>query len=409
MCYRRLVLMLAVILFMGIAFPAPGLAGNPENIAAVQDRVVGGNNEFAFELYNQISTVEKDKNVFFSPFSISSALAMTYAGSRGETERQMANVLHFTLPQEETPKQFSLLCAKVSDSKPKPYQLRVANALWGQADYPFSKDFLELVGKYYQGGFNTVDFAAEAEKSRQIINRWVEENTAGEIKDLLHKRDVDSLTRLVLTNVIYFKGDWAVKFRPEETKAAAFAIGPGQTVDVPFMHQQGKYGYTATDEVEVLEMPYAGNDLSMLVLLPDDIDRFSAQLTLHKLEEWQKQLYTRKVDVFMPKFKLETRYGLAEHLAALGMPAAFDERTADFSGMTGNKELFIKKVIHQAMIDVNEDGSTAAASTAVGMNIKTAYEIPAVFKADRPFLFLIIHKDSGAILFMGRVSNPAEK
>ncbi|MDT8900429.1 serpin family protein [Anaeroselena agilis] len=409
MCYQRIVLTLAIILLTGIAFPALGLAGNGENTTTGQNRVVSGNNEFAFELYNQIAMVEKDKNVFLSPFSISSALAMTYAGSRGETERQMARTLHFALPQDDIPKYFSLLCAKVCDSKPKPYQFRVANALWGQADYPFSKDFLELVGKYYQGGFNTVDFAAEAEKSRQIINQWVEDNTAGEIKDLLHKRDVDSLTRLVLTNAIYFKGDWAVKFKPEETRAAAFVIGPERTVDVPFMHQQGKYGYTATDEVEVLELPYAGNDLSMLVLLPDDIDKFSAKLTLHKVEEWQKQLYTRKVDVFLPKFKLETRYGLAEHLAALGMPAAFDESTADFSGMTGNKELFIKKVIHQAIIDVNEDGSKAAASTAVGMNIKTAYEIPAVFKADRPFLFLIIHKDSGSILFMGRVSNPAEK
>ena len=372
--------------------------------------LVAGNNEFAFDMYKKISESNQNKNIFFSPHSISKALGMTYVGARGNTEKQMAKVLHFSIPQNELHGAFASLSQTLLDSGPRVYQLSIANALWGQREYPFTADFLALVEKNYQGAFHTADFISDKEGSRQTINQWTEQNTAGKIKNLLQPDDIDELTRLVLTNAIYFKGDWAAKFKPEQTRTEKFQVQPNIMVDVPMMHQTGQFGYAVTNQGQVLELPYAGKELSMLIFLPKDSGPdIGAELSADALNHWLANLDERPVSVTLPKFKFEARYGLSSMLAKMGMPDAFILPGADFSGITGEKRLYITGVIHQAFIEVNEEGSEAAGATAVIMGTKSVAPKTPEFKADRPFTFLIRHKPTGAILFMGRIANPAVK
>ena len=368
------------------------------------------NNAFAFDMYKKLALGGQGENVFFSPFSISAAMGMTYAGAKGNTEKQMASTLHFSLPQGDLHAAFSLLSDQLEPAEGKGYKLSIANALWGQRGYPFTTDFLSLVNKNYGGGFRVVDFANDTESSRQTINRWVESKTNDKIKDLLQQGDVTYLTRLVLTNAIYFKGDWAAKFKKEETRTAPFYVRPDQTVEVPMMRQTGRFSYAAVAGGQVLEMPYVGSELSMVVLLPKDgADGLGTELTPVLLDSWLDALSEQAVAISLPRFKLQTRYGLADTLAGMGMPDAFELPPADFSGMTGGKDLYITKVIHQAFIEVNEEGSEAAAATGVVMGMKSAPVVVNEFKADRPFVFLIRHKATGAILFLGRVANPVGK
>jgi len=370
--------------------------------------VVYGNSEFAVDLYKKFSGADQPGNVFFSPFSISTALSMTYAGARENTAKQMADTLHFRLAPADQHAAFGDLAATLkSDSKS--YRLEISNALWGQQGYAFQPEFLALVKKHYEGGFNTVDFAGQTEASRGIINRWVEDKTADKIKDLLAQGSLTPLTRLVLTNAIYFKGDWAAKFKPEMTRPAPFHIQPDQTVDVPMMRQSGNFRFAETDAVKVLELPYAGDELSMIVLLPkENSAAFDQALDSNRLNEWVGKVVKQDVDVFLPKFKFETQYELSDTLAKLGMSDAFDLPPADFSGMSGRKDLYITKVVHKAIIEVNEEGSEAAAATAVIMGTKSMMHKPE-FKADRPFLFMIRHNETGSILFLGKVANPIGK
>ncbi|HWQ62313.1 MAG TPA: serpin family protein [Negativicutes bacterium] len=387
----------------------PSAAAGDQGAAARLSAQVADNNTFAFEMYKQLSATEQDKNMFFSPLSVSTALGMTYAGARGETERQMAATLRFNLPQDELHAAFAALSDRLKATGAGGYRLSIANALWGQKGFYFDEGFLGIVNRHYQGGFNTVDFAGDTEGSRQTINSWVERNTADKIKNLLAKDDINELTRLVLTNAIYFKGDWAAKFKPEQTRTAPFYIRPDEKTDVQMMRQTGPFAYAAVDGAQILELPYAGGELSMVVLLPAAGDEdFAARITPDKLAGWLAGLSEQEMAVSLPKFKFEARYGLGPVLSAMGMPDAFDVPPADFSGMTGEKNLYITKVIHQAFIEVNEEGSEAAAATAVVMGVKSVFR-PAEFKADRPFVFLIRHKATGAILFLGRVNNPADK
>ena len=265
-----------------------------------------------------------------------------------------------------------------------------------------------MVKKHYDGGFNTVDFAGATEASRLTINSWVEQKTANKIKDLLAQGSLTELTRLVLTNAIYFKGDWAVKFKPDLTKPMPFHVSVEKTVNVPMMRQNGDFLFAENDDVKVLELPYVGKELSMVLLLPKtNMNDLNAKLDAARLAEWTGQVREREVDIYLPKFKFETQYELKELLSDMGMVDAFALPPADFSGMSGQKDLYITKVIHKAIIEVNEEGSEAAAATAVVMGVKAVLHKP-VFKADQPFLFLIRHNDTGAILFMGRVNNPAQ-
>ena len=373
------------------------------------DSIVAGNNSFAFDLYRQLA---RDKgNLFFSPYSISSALAMTYAGARGETAKQMADVLHFSLAPERLHPAFSDLTG-MFNAGGKSYQLSVANALWGQVGYAFLPEFLDITKKYYDAGFKEVDYVKAREQARQTINKWVEAKTNDKIKDLIKPDDLSPLTRLVLTNAIYFKGKWEIQFKPEATRPMPFYISAKEKVDVPMMHQVAKFNYAENDQVQILEMPYTGGDLSMVVLLPKpgyELAKLESMLRPEVIRSWLSQLSKEKVEVFLPRFKLEERFVLNEELQGLGMIDAFDKVAADFSGMTPGPDLYISMVIHKAFVEVNEEGTEAAAATAVIMDAKAMIlDEPHVFRADRPFVFLVRDLRSGSILFMGRLANPAK-
>lgn len=380
----------------------------PQGEATV--RVAAANNQFALELFRSVSSNANatGKNIFLSPFSVSTALAMTYAGSRGKTQSQMATVLHFTLPPEQLHAGFADLLARTNPQS-KHYQLNTANALWGQQGYRFEPDFLSVVTKSYGGGLQNVDFKERRPQAVRKINEWVENRTNQKIKNLVHQDDVSALTRLVLTNAIYFKGDWDSKFSKDATRPGPFKLASGNLVNVPMMNLSASFPFaeSQTDGLKTIELPYAGGDLAMLVLLPaEGMEKLEASLTLVKLKELRATLRPQKVEVSLPKFKFETRYQLGSLLSAMGMPDAFSEERADFSGMTGAKTLHISRVIHQAMIDVNEEGSEAAAATAVVMQGKSIAAHRPVFHADHPFLFLIIHMPTESILFVGRVADP---
>ena len=381
-----------------------------------QGMIVQGNNTFALDLYAKLQ--ETDGNVFFSPYSISTALAMTYAGAREQTATQMVEVLHFpvkTQPGGLGRQQFALVFGELvkklnTRGEDGAYELSVANALWGQKDYGFLTKFLELVEKHYGGQLNEVDFVGATETARQTINAWVEKKTNDKIKNLIPKGVLDSMTRLVLTNAIYFKGNWARQFKEDKTKEAPFTLSGGKKVDVAMMNQTAKFGYMETDTFQGLELPYVDNELSMIVLLPkkhDGLSELEQSLTLEHLSQWQSKLVKREVVVSIPKFKLTSQFSLASVLKAMGMTDAFSS-SANFSGMNGKRDLFISAVIHKAYVDVNEEGTEAAAATAVTMRLTSMgpSSRPPVFRADHPFLFLIRDNQSGSILFIGRVMNP---
>jgi serpin B len=390
-----------------------------------EEVVAEGNNRFALELYAKLR--EQEGNLFFSPYSISTALAMTYAGALGETEAQMARVMHFPAGPKVISKDYdgpiqqgwdqerfhSAFGAIIKDLNAKGekgnYELSVANALWGQKGYGFLAEFLELIEAKYGGKLKEVDFVTATEAARQTINKWVEKETKDKIKNLIQKGVLDNFTRLVLTNAIYFKGNWARQFKEEDTKEAAFTLSGGKKVDTPMMNQTAKFGYMEAEDFQGLELPYVDDELSMIILLPKEIDGLiglEKSLTAENLSQWLARLRKRKVIVSVPKFKETCQFSLADVLRQMGMTDAFSGK-ADFSGMNGKRDLFISAVIHKAFVDVNEEGTKAAAATAVTMRTTAIgpKKIP-VFRADHPFLFLIRDNDSGSILFIGRMMNP---
>jgi len=338
-------------------------------------KVVDGNNEFAFELYKTISAMNEgeNQNIFLSPFSISAALAMTYAGARGNTQIQMGRVLRFNILQEELHLTLSSLLRTLKEPPDDSYQLYIANSLWGQRGYGFKKEFLDLIARYYAGGFNEVDFKGETEKSRKMINKWTQNNTADKIKDILGPKDIDYLTRLVLTNAIYFKGTWAWQFEKELTRSASFYVTPEKKVDVQMMFQEGKFPYTEPDQqLQMVELPYAGHALSMVILLPRGaLLNLEGALTRENFDNWLSMIGEKEVGLFVPRFKFEWRYYLKKALVSMGMVDAFSRVKADFSGMDGTRRLYAEKVIRGANIDVNEEGTEATAATAVVMDVKS--------------------------------------
>lgn len=384
--------------------------------------VVKGNNEFAFDLYAKLRS--KEGNLFFSPYSISSALGMTYCGARGQTESQMAGVLHFPViakPGTEISstsvpdrKQFASAFAEIikelnSRGEKGGYELRVANALWGQKGFEFLNEYLELIESNYDGKLNEVDFVRATEAARRTINKWVEKKTNNKIKNLIQKGVLDPMTRLVLTNAIYFKGNWARQFKKDRTKEAPFTLADGKKVDAEMMNQTAEFGYMETKSFQGLELPYVDDELSMIILLPketDGLDEFDKTLTVDNLSKWLSRLYKREVIVSVPKFKMTSQFSLASVLKSMGMTDAFSTN-ANFSGINGKRNLFISAVIHKAYVDVNEEGTEAAAATAVGIKLTSiGPSRTPVFRADHPFLFLIRDNNSGSILFIGRLMNP---
>ena len=402
--------------FLMVLLPLQGSASAETSSAAAADRAeaVSGNNAFALSLYARLRT--QPGNLFFSPESVSSALAMTYAGARSDTAEEMAKTLHFTLPPDRLHPAMGALLTGLN-AQHDAYQLSVANALWAGQDYKFLDAFLKLTASNYGAGVNRVDFKGAPEAARLTINQWVEDKTANKIKDLLKPGMVTPLTRLVLTDAIYFKADWQAQFQKAQTEDENFYLSTERkNVQAPLMHRSGGYNYFDGGTFQALEMPYKSGEMSMIVLLPKDTDGLTAleqSLTASTLPQWLGQLRpVPRVIVTFPKFKVTEELELGSTLGAMGMPKAFSRDAADFSGMTGNRELSLSAVIHKAFIDVNETGTEAAAATAavmVGAAMRAPDPTPPPeFRADHPFVYLIRDNRSGGILFMGRVNDPTK-
>jgi serpin B len=377
-------------------------AANPDLPAVVE-----GNTRFALDLYGRLRGQEG--NLFFSPYSISAALAMTSAGARGETADEMAKVLHLSLGAERLAAAEGALAKQINGGGQKRgYQLRTANALWGQKGFAFRPEFLKLTADGYGAPLHEVQFG-DSEGARKTINAWVERQTEEKIKDLIKPGVLDANTRLVLTNAIYFKGDWQLQFKKDQTRDEPFQLGGDKTVPAPLMHQQARFAYLDGPDFQLLEMPYAGKDLSMVVLLPKKLDGLASlekELTAANLGRWLKGAQEQKVQVALPRFRLTAEFGLNKALAELGMPSAFSE-SADFSGMGGSKgELYLSAVVHKAFVDVNEEGTEAAAATGAVVAARALGPVVPVFRADHPFVFLIRDRRSDSVLFLGRLASP---
>ena len=436
---RSVLTLIALVGLVGCSGPAAGPGGDrppgqsaqskrprvtsPDVAAPDLEDLAGGNSEFAFDLYQHLRQGNEDDNLFYSPYSISLALAMTYAGARGETERQMANTLRFALPQERLHPVFNGLDLELAsrgegaegkdDKGTRPgrrvqgFRLNIVNATWGQEGYEFLPEFLDTLAENYGAGLRLLDFVGDADAARITINDWVSEQTEGRIEDLLPQGVIDALTRLVLTNAIYFNAAWAAPFEETLTADGTFHLLDGGEAAVPMMHQAESLGYAEGESYQVVELPYDGRELSMVILLPEtgEFEPFEDSLDAEEVNGILKDLAYRQLALTMPKFKFESEFDLAKTLAAMGMPDAFTS-AADFSGMTGVSDLFISDVIHKAFVSVDEAGTEAAAATAVIMKLSTAVEEPVEVAVDRPFIFLIRDIRTGTILFVGRVTDP---
>jgi serpin B len=376
-----------------------------------RNAVVKGNNAFAFDLYAKLR--EKDGNLFFSPTSISTAFGLASAGARGDTLAEMEKALHFDLEQDKLHPAFADLMKQLNGAgRARKFQLTVANALWGQKGFGFRPEYLTLTRNHYGAGLREVDFKGNTEGARQTINRWVEQETKDKIKNLVPEGALDDLTRLVLTNAIYFKAAWAHPFTESETKDGSFTLADGKKLDkVKLMHQKEDFPYLEGESFQMLSLPYEGHELSMLILLPkkaDGLPELEKSLTAAKVDEWIGKLKSHEVDVTLPKFKFESAFKLNESLQALGMRRAFDPNAADFSGMTEEGKLFLSSALHKAFVDVHEKGTEAAAATALSFKLASApiAKPKAVFRADRPFAFAIRENATGSVLFVGRVVDP---
>jgi len=373
--------------------------------------VLKGNQLFALELYGQLR--QQKGNLFVCPYSISTALAMTYVGARGDTAAQIADVFHFTLSQERLHPAIAALITNQNINYGS--QFSTANRLWGQKGYGFLDTFVKTTSDYYRAGLQEVDFVNATEESRHTINTWVAQKTQDKIQDLLSPGILTSNTKLVLTNAAYFKADWEMPFDKNLTKEKLFSITATQQVQVPMMHLPKAYfRYAELDDLQVLELPYIGNRLSMVILLPNQVDGLAdleSRLTPGNLENWlsfSEVTYdaSEGLKVWLPKFKMSSEFNLKEVLSNMGMPLAFIDGAANFSGINDKERLAISEVVHKAFVDVNEEGTEAAAATAV--IVATRGGAPPSFLADHPFLFLIRDNQSGSILFIGRVVNPLE-
>ncbi len=374
--------------------------------------LVDGNNTFAFDAYQQI---KGDENVFFSPYSISLALAMTYAGARGDTAQQMVNTLHYTLPQELLHPTFNSLDTELSQrgqgakgKDEKGFRLNIVNAIWGQQGYTFLQDFLDILAENYGAGIRTLDFQNAPEPSRITINDWVSDQTEGRIKDLIPPGAIDAMTRLVLTNAIYFNAAWLFPFDEDATADGTFHLLNGGEVTVPMMHETQSFAYAEGDDYQAVELPYDGRELSMVILLPQpgQFTTFESSLDASKVDGIIAGLASRRVALTMPKYEFSSDFSLKKALSALGMPVAFTDG-ADFSGMDGKRDLYISDVIHKAFVSVDEAGTEAAAATAVIMTTTSLPLNVVDVTIDRPFIFLIRDIPTGTILFLGHVTDPS--
>jgi serpin B len=401
--YGKSVVAIVVMLIVAVAGTAT-TAPAPQDMA----KLSAGNNEFATDLYGKLRS--KEGNLFYSPYSISTALAMTYMGARSETEKQMARTMHFGLGQEMLHPAMADLQARLGskEHQAKAYELNVANAVWVQEGYKLMPEFTKWMGAYYTGGLDKVDFQKPQEATAKI-NGWVERQTKDKIRELFSPMMITKDTGCVLVNAIYFKGLWEKPFDKKLTADGDFHVSVDKAVRVPMMHMTGKFTLRDAHNMQLLSMPYKGGDLAMVVLLPKERDGLAdleKMLSPNNLETWLGYLQTTEVEVAVPRFKMAKSFELSKTLSDMGMVDAFTAK-ADFSGMEEKRELFISHVVHKAFVEVNEEGTEAAAATGVVMT-RAIHSEPVKFTADHPFVFAIRDNKTGSILFMGRVVNPLE-
>ncbi len=416
---KRLVLVLlaALLSVSALACARPAAIGliksdkqriaNPSVAPADLSSLVSGNNGFALELYQQLKG--EGKNLFYSPYSISLMLAMTYAGAHGANAQQMAEAMNFALAQERLHAAFNYLeqeLARRGATGAQGFRLDVVNDLWGQKDYQFLAPFLDVLAENYGAGLRILDFVKDPEGARQTINDYIADKTQQLIKDLIPSGSINGLTRLVLTNAIYFKAEWENKFNKEETRPGSFTLLDGSQVTASLMNQRRNWSYAEGAGYQAIELPYLGGQIAMDILLPqaDKFNEFEDSLTAARLADILGQLKPDDVLLTLPKFKFGADFSLKGALSTLGMPLAFDPFNADFSGITTVEDLYIQDAIHKAYVAVDEAGTEAAAAGAV---IVGTVSIPKTFIADHPFIFFIRDLPTNTILFVGRVMNPA--
>ncbi len=388
-------------------------SASPSSPPTDQAEAVTDSNAFAVDLYAQLA--KQPGNLFFSPESISTVFGMAYAGARGETSTEMAHVLHFTLPEDRLHPAMGALLAEMN-AQHDGYELHVADALWAQQDANFEESYLRIVESDYGAGFHRVNFRISPESARATINAWIDKQTNDRIKDLIGPGVLNSATRLVLTNAIYFKGTWQDRFDSQATQKEEFHLSATQWVMTPMMHRSGGYSYYDGGTFQALELPYQGDEISMVVLLPKETGGLAAleqSFASGMAAGWiQKLEPVDKVILTLPRFTMTQQFELSSALSAMGMAQAFTG-AADFSGMTGKPEFSISAAIHKAYIDVNEEGTEAAAATSIvmratAMRREVPEPPPIVFRADHPFLFILLDTKSGSMLFLGRVADPTK-
>jgi serine protease inhibitor len=412
---------ISIVLALCVA-PVPNAAGGerPKERQALaftaNARILAkGNTAFALDLYVRLR--EDEGNLFFSPHSISAALGMTYAGSRGDTASQMRKVLHFRLDRGRLHPAFRNLTSNLEARQRKgKLELSVANALWGQKGLTFVKDFAQGVRKHHDAELRTVDFAGSTESARQTINAWVENRTRGRIKELFQRGVLNRVTALVLANAVYFKGSWAAPFDKGVTREAPFTLSKGKKVRVPMMYKEDEFGFLDQKTFKAVALPYADKELTMVIFLPNKFDGLpdlERSLTLDHVTKCFKELSHREVKVYLPRFRISSAFRLDTMLKAMGMKDLFAREKADLSGMIDPGQVggpvYVQAVVHKAFVDVNEEGTEAAAATGVAVAAESEPMAPVVFRADHSFIFMIRDRRSGSILFMGRVTNPAER
>ncbi|XP_036921921.1 serpin B6-like isoform X1 [Sturnira hondurensis] len=399
---------------MGAAPSLPGCCVGPmDHRLIIMDAVSEANGTFAVSLLRKLGE-DNSKNVFFSPMSISSALAMVLLGAKGNTAAQMVQALSLSKSGgagEDVHQGFQSLLTEVNRTGTQ-YLLRTANRLFGEKSYAFNSSFKDSCHKFYQAEMEELDFFKAAEEARTHINSWVAKKTEGKITELLSPNSVNPDTRLVLVNAIYFKGNWDAQFNKEHTKEKSFKISKNENKPVQMMFKSSTFKMTYIGEIftKILVLPYVGKELNMIIMLPDenvDLETVEKNLTYEKFIEWTRpdMMDEEEVDVFLPRFKLEENYDMEQVLRSLGMTDAFEQGTADFSGMSPARDLFLSKVVHKSFVEVNEEGTEAAAATAAIMMLRCARITPR-FCADHPFLFFIQHSKTNSILFCGRFSSP---
>lgn len=439
---RRTLLLAGAFALAGCLGSADGEGGNgpgtdpdtePTTDLDVSEDVLGelveGNTRFAFDLYDYLRESEEG-NLLASPYSVSVALAMTYAGARGETEVQIAEAMRFSLGDDVHPAFAALYHALDARSEAgeneggeseaadgteedDPFELAGANAAWGLERYPYREEYLELVERYYGAGFRTVDFEGDPETAREEINAWIAERTEERIEDLLPEGSIDELTRLVLTNALFFRATWAEPFDEGRTEEAPFTALDGTVEEVPTMRRDGRFPYAEIGGHRAIELPYVGEEVGMVVVLPaeGEFERVEAELDTGRFATLDGALEQREGSIALPRFEFESRFALGEALSALGMPVAFDEREANFDGIAPLEELegnlYVDDIYHETFIAVDETGTEAAAATGVVIDVESAPTDPFEMVVDRPFLFAVRDRPTGTVLFLGRAVDAA--